>query len=157
MKRLARSPNWSISFSPTLMVVMIVTRSTVIFLLTPLTSGRQAGPGIYTESRAFLFLPYSPNDIKGVFCEVGLSLLLLGVCGLFLLYYLQSLDHLEGQAHYATLLALVLDVDGLLVMVDEDLRHKPAVVVESLRPLWDILVLYLFRLLAHPRVLLSSR
>jgi hypothetical protein len=38
-----------------------------------------------------------------------------------------------------SLLALVLDVDSLLVIVDEDLRHKPAVVVESLRPLRDIL------------------
>src|SRR5215212_9748998 len=35
MKRLARSPNWSMSFSPTLMVLMTVTGSTVILLLTP--------------------------------------------------------------------------------------------------------------------------
>src|SRR5918992_2562970 len=88
-------------------------------------------------------------------CEVGLSLLL-GVCGLFFLDYLQALDHLEGEAHYAALLTLVLEVDGLFVIVDEDLRHKPAVVVESLRPLRDILVLYLFGLLAHWRLLLPS-
>jgi hypothetical protein len=41
-------------------------------------------------------------------------------------------------------------------MVDEDLRHKPAVVVEPLCPLWDIFVLYLLGLLAHPRMLLPS-
>jgi hypothetical protein len=40
---------------------------------------------------------------------------------LFILDDLKSLDHLEGVAHYAALLALVLDVDGLLVVVDEDL------------------------------------
>jgi hypothetical protein len=50
----------------------------------------------------------------------------------------------------------VLEVDGLVVVVDEDLRHKPAAVVEALRPLRDGLVLYPAGLLAHPRVLLSS-
>src|SRR5918993_5991019 len=85
-----------------------------------------------------------------------LGSLLLGVCGLFFLHYLQAFDHLEGEAHYATLLALVLEVDGLIVIVDEDLRHKPAVVVEPLRPLGDILVLYLLGLLAHRRLLLPS-
>src|SRR5215218_3994239 len=86
-----------------------------------------------------------------------LGYLLLGVCGLFFLHYLQALDHLEGEAHYAAVLALVLEVDSLLVVVDEDLRHKPAAVVESLCPLRDILVLYLFRLLAHLRILLCSK
>src|SRR5215207_3240081 len=98
---------------------------------------------------------YSPKCLEGVFCKVELSLLL-GVCGLFFLDDLQSLDHLEGEAHYATLLALVLEVDCLVIVVDEDLRHKLAVVVEPLRPLWDIFVLYLFRLLAHRHALLSS-
>src|SRR5215213_5763952 len=84
-------------------------------------------------------------------------MLLRRVCGfLFFLYYLQALNHLEGEAHYATILALVLEVDGLVVVVDEDLRHKPARVVESLCPLRDILVLYLFRLLAHWCLLLPS-
>ena len=70
---------------------------------------------------------------------------------------LQSLDHLEGEAHYAAILALVLEVDGLVVMVDEDLLDKPAVVVEALSLLWDGLVLHLSGLLAHRCVLLSSR
>jgi hypothetical protein len=34
----------------------------------------------------------------------------------------------------------VLEVDGLLIVVDEYLRHKPAVVVEALSPLGDGLV-----------------
>src|ERR671917_1163886 len=85
----------------------------------------------------------------------GSSLLLLGVCGLFFLDYLKALDLLEGEAHYATLLALVLEVDGLLVVVDEDLLDKPAVVVDPLRPLWDGLVLHPASLLAHPYDLLS--
>src|ERR687897_599584 len=90
------------------------------------------------------------------FSEVRL-VLLMRVCGLlFFLDYLQAFDLLEGEAHYATLLALVLEVDGLFVIVDEDLRHKPAVVVEPLRPLRDILVLHLFGLLAHRRLLLPS-
>jgi hypothetical protein len=63
-----------------------------------------------------------------------LGSLLLRVCGLFFLYYLQSLDHLEGEAHYAALLALVLDEDGLIVVVDEYLGEHPAVVVEALDP-----------------------
>jgi hypothetical protein len=58
------------------------------------------------------------------FCEVGLSLLL-GACGLFFLYYLQTLDHLEGETHYAAVLTLVLEVDCLVVVVDEDLRLVP--------------------------------
>jgi hypothetical protein len=82
------------------------------------------------------------------------SLLLLGVRGLLFLYYLQTFDHLEAEAHYAALLALVLEVDCLLVTVDENLRHNPAVVVEPLCPLWDIFV-YLLGLLAHPHALLS--
>src|SRR5215203_1597367 len=68
----------------------------------------------------------------------------LRVCGLlFFLYYLQAFELLESEAHYAALLALVLEVDGLVVVVDEDLLDKPAVVVESLRPLGNILVLHL--------------
>jgi hypothetical protein len=88
--------------------------------------------------------------------KLGSLLLHLRVCGVFFFDYLQALDHLEGEAHYAALLALVLDVDCLVVMVDEYLRHNPAVVVEALGPLRDILVLYLFGLLASPRLLLPS-
>jgi hypothetical protein len=77
----------------------------------------------------------------------ALSLLLGVYGGLFFLCYLQALDHLECEAHYATLLALVLDVDCLLVEVEEDLRHKLAVVVEALSPLWEIFILYLLGLL----------
>src|SRR5215217_1921620 len=73
---------------------------------------------------------------------------------LFLFDDLKALDHLEGVAHYAALLALVLEVDGLLVVVDKDLRHNPAVVVEPLRPLGDGPVAYLASLLAHVRGLL---
>jgi hypothetical protein len=36
----------------------------------------------------------------------------------------------------------VLEVDGLLIMVDEDLLNEPAVVVEALSLLWDGLVLH---------------
>src|SRR5215207_3281510 len=95
------------------------------------------------------------------FSDVRL-VLLRRVCGLlFFLYYLQSFDLLEGEAHYAAVLALVLEVDGLLVVVDEDLRRHPAAVVEPLRPLGDVFVDYLLSLLAHPRfahprLLLSS-
>src|SRR5215211_155454 len=53
------------------------------------------------------------------------------------------------------LLALVLEVDGLLVVVDEHLLDKPAVVVESLHPLRDVFVLHLSGLLTHRRLLLS--
>src|SRR5215210_9059454 len=74
----------------------------------------------------------------------------------FFLYYLQPLDHLEAEAHNAALLASVLEVDGFVVVVDEDLRHKPAAVVEPFGPLGDIFVLYLLGLLAHPRLLLPS-
>jgi hypothetical protein len=70
---------------------------------------------------------------------------------------LQALDHLEAEAYYAAVLALVLEIDCLLVIVDKDLLHKPAGVVEALSPLRDIFVLYLFRLLAHPCLLLPSR
>src|SRR5215207_2654218 len=98
---------------------------------------------------------YSPKCLEGVFCKVELSLLL-GVCGLFFLDDLQSLDHLEGEAHDAAVLALVLEVDCLVIVVNENLRHEPAAVVESLRPLWDIFVLHLLGLFAHPRLLLPS-
>jgi hypothetical protein len=37
----------------------------------------------------------------------------------FVFDYLQALDHLEAEAHHAALLALVLKVDGLVVVVDE--------------------------------------
>src|SRR5215208_830847 len=74
--------------------------------------------------------PYSPECVEGEFCEVRLSLPL-GVCGVFFLDDLQALDHLEGEAHYAALLALVIEVDGLVIVVDDDLLHKPAVVVEA--------------------------
>src|SRR5215216_8111025 len=75
------------------------------------------------------------------------SLLRLGVCGLFFLDDLQALDHVKVEAHYAAILAPVLDVDGLIVMVDENLRENPAVVIESLSPLWDSFALYLALLL----------
>src|SRR5918994_5876105 len=68
---------------------------------------------------------------------------------LLLFHHLQALDHLEGEAHYAALLALVLDVDGLIVVVDEYLGEHPAVVVEPLSPLWYGPVAYLAGLLAH--------
>src|SRR5215208_6689669 len=91
------------------------------------------------------------NFAYTAFSEVSL-VLLRRVCGfLFFLYYLKALDHLEGEAHDAALLALVLEVDGLLVVVDEDLRHNPAAVVEPLCPLRDVFVHYLLGLLAHPR------
>ena len=57
---------------------------------------------------------------------------------MFFLDYLQTFDHLEGEAHYAALLASVPEVDGLVIVVDEDLLDGPAVVVEPLCPLWDI-------------------
>jgi hypothetical protein len=90
------------------------------------------------------------------FLEVRI-VLLRRVCGLlFFLYFLEAFDLLEGEAHDAAVLALVLEVDGLLVVVDEDLRHEPATVVEPLRPLRDVFVLYPLGLLAHPRLLLPS-
>jgi hypothetical protein len=51
-------------------------------------------------------------------------------------------------------LAQVLEVDGLVVMVDEHFVEHPAVVVESLSPLGHGLVPYLARLLGHERCLL---
>src|SRR5215213_6808375 len=84
------------------------------------------------------------------FLEVRLELLR-RVCGLlFFLHYLQAFDLLEGIAHYAAVLALVLKVDCLVVVVDEDLRGNPAAVVEPLCPLGDVFVLYPLGLLAHP-------
>src|SRR5215208_7062491 len=72
-------------------------------------------------------------------------------CGLlFFLDDLQAFDLLEGEAHDAAVLALVLEVDCLIVVVDEDLRRHPAAVVEALSPLWDVFVLYPLGLLAHP-------
>src|SRR5215208_2293930 len=81
--------------------------------------------------------------------------LLRGVCGLvFFLHSLQAFDLLEGEAHDAAVLALVLEVDGLLVVVDHDLRRNPAAIVEPLCPLGDVFVLYPLGLLAHARFLL---
>jgi hypothetical protein len=79
--------------------------------------------------------------------------LLMGIWGFpFFLDGLQALDHLEGEAHYAALLTLVLEVDGLVVVVDEHLGEKPTVVVESLGPPRDILVLHPSGLLAHEAI-----
>src|SRR5215204_3937279 len=106
--------------------------------------------------------PFTPEP---TLCELCLSrefsdvrlLLLRRVCGLlFFLYYLQAFELLEGEAHDAAVLALVLEVEGLLVVVDEHLRRHPAAVVEPLRPLGDVFVHYLLSLLAHARLLLSS-
>src|SRR5215212_6549885 len=83
------------------------------------------------------------------FSDVRL-VLLRRVCGLlFFLYSLQTFYLLESEAHDAAVLALVLEVDGLIVVVDEDLRGHPAAVVEPLCPLWDVFVHYLLGLLAH--------
>src|SRR5215208_3392146 len=49
------------------------------------------------------------------FLEVRLELLRRVCCFLFFLYYLQTFDLLECEAHYAAVLALVLEVDCLLV------------------------------------------
>src|SRR5215217_7243574 len=73
---------------------------------------------------------------------------------LFLFDDLKALDHLEGEAHHAVILAQVLHVDGLLVVVDEHLVEVPAVVVEALSPLGHGLVSYLARLVGHLRGLL---
>src|SRR5215207_1299787 len=100
--------------------------------------------------------PGAANYALSQFSEVRL-VLLRRVCGLlFFLYYLQAFDLLEGEAHYAAVLALVLKVDSLVVVVDHDLRGPPAAVVKPLCPLGDVLVDYLLGLLAHPRLLLSS-
>src|SRR5215213_10423299 len=74
----------------------------------------------------------------------------------FFLHHLQAFTLLEGEAHYDALLALVLEVDGLLVVVDHNLRGHPAGVVEPLCPLGDVFVHYLLGLLTHPRLLLPS-
>src|SRR5215218_7479691 len=99
--------------------------------------------------------PYA-NYALSQFLEVGLVLLRRGCGFLFFLYHLQAFDLLEGEAHDAAVLALVLEVDCLLVVVDHDLRGHPAAVVEPLCPLWDVFVHYPLGLLAHPRLLLSS-
>src|SRR5215218_602497 len=93
--------------------------------------------------------PYA-NYALSQFLEVGLVLLRRGCGFLFFLYYLQAFDLIEGEAHDAAVLALVLEVDGLVVVVDEDLRGHPAAVVEPLGPLRDVFVHYLLGLLAHP-------
>src|SRR5215213_805007 len=74
----------------------------------------------------------------------------------FFLHYLQAFKLLEGEAHYAAVLALVLKVDCLVVVVDHDLRGHPAGVVEPLCPLGDVFVHYLLCLLAHRCMLLPS-
>src|SRR5215217_2127873 len=110
------------------------------------------GPGPIGVGRCSLsrWSPGYMNYALSRFSEVRL-VLLRRVCGLlFFLYSLQTFDLLEGEAHYAAVLALVLKVDCLLVVVDEDLRRHPAAVVEPLCPLRDVFVLYLLGLLAHP-------
>lgn len=67
---------------------------------------------------------------------------------------LQALEHLEGEAHPAVIFAQVLEVDGLIVVVDEHLVEHPAFVVEALGLLGHGLVPYLARLLSHRRGLL---
>src|SRR5215213_9503211 len=83
------------------------------------------------------------------------SFTLVGRVPVFFLDYLQAFDLLEGEAHYAALLALVLEVQRFIVVVDEHLGEDSLVVIESLSPLWDSLALYLALLLtAHlPRYL----
>ena len=60
----------------------------------------------------------------------------------FFLHYLQTFDHLEGEAHYAAILAPALELYGLIVVVDESFGEEPLVVVEPLGPLGDGLVLW---------------
>src|ERR687897_2271157 len=128
-------------------------------------------PSLYTVLGRAVFLSF-PILIRAAFALAGCALrtvasdatmtrtraLLRRVRGflLFILDDLQAFDLLEGEAHYAAVLALVLEVDGLIVMVDEDLRRNPAAVVEPLCPLGDVFVLYPLGLLAHPRLLLPS-
>src|SRR5215216_4524962 len=79
---------------------------------------------------------------------------------LFFFYYrLQGFEHLEGEAHYAVVLAPNLEVDGTVVVVDERFGEEPLVVVKPLSPLWDGRALNLARLLSrshlmHLRILL---
>src|SRR3712207_350334 len=61
----------------------------------------------------------------------------------------EGLEHLEGEAHHAAVLAPALEVEGLLVVVEEHLREEPLVVVEALGPLRDGIVLDLACLLTH--------
>src|SRR5215218_8324485 len=69
---------------------------------------------------------------------------------LFFFYYrLQGFEHLEGETHYAVVLAPNLEVDGTIVVVDERFGEEPLVVVKPLSPLWDGFVLYLACLLTH--------
>src|SRR5215204_5650975 len=79
----------------------------------------------HTGAQAMRTMPYQS------FSDVGL-VLLRRVCCFPFFYYLQTFDLLEGEAHYAAVLALVLEVDGLLVVVDHDLRGHPAAVVAPL-------------------------
>ena len=68
--------------------------------------------------------------------------------------YQETFDHLEAEADHATVSALVLEVDRLLVVVDEHLGVESLIVIEPLGPLGDGLVLYLARLLSRHRRLL---
>src|SRR5215203_3761675 len=104
----------------------------------------------HTGAQAMRTMPYQS------FSDVGLVLLRRVCCFLFFLYYLQTFDLLECEAHYAAVLALVLEVDGLLVVVDHDLRGNPAAVVEPVGRLGDVFVHYLLSLRAHARLHRSS-
>src|SRR5215212_2523945 len=110
--------------------------------------------GVTQPTRLRPFALAHPKHLKPLLASLVVLariVLLRRVCGLlFFLYSLQTFDLLEGEAHDAAVLALVLEVDCLLVVVDEDLRRHPAAVVEPLRPLRDVFVLYLLGLLAHP-------
>src|SRR5215211_2613518 len=79
-------------------------------------------------SHRILAARYLPWSTAGVFRESGS--LFRRVCLLFCLGslvfcfvfdYLQTFDHLEGEAHHGALPAPVLEVDGLVVVVDEHL------------------------------------
>jgi hypothetical protein len=91
------------------------------FLLPPPRPDALSPPPLRSLRRAHNTRRHEHPLAGGRFLEVRL-VLLRRVCGLlFFLYFLEALDLLEGEAHYATVLALVLEVDGLLVVVDEDL------------------------------------
>jgi hypothetical protein len=69
---------------------------------------------------------------------------------LFFFYYLtQGLKHLESEAHYAAVLAPTLEVESFIIVVGEHFGEESLVVVKTLRPSWDGLVIYLMCLLTH--------
>lgn len=76
---------------------------------------------------------------------------------LFVFHYLQAFDHFEREAHHASFLALMLEIDGIIVVVDEHLGEEAASVVEPLGPLRDGIVLNPACLVAHLYMLLSTR